>query len=281
MLVLLGDVNQSPLPVPPLLDSTSGSLVAVWAAWNGGLDNSTMQVVVVDGGNATPINNVPENTIDIYKKAQVTITFPDFGIDGPNILQGNEVFIPIEKPSILYGLWTTPREWILKDDLIAEKQTRNTNAALNWAKIDSIAPLQNDGTRDARYLTLLYDMTAGSLNPNIKSVTLPNGDAVELDHSYYDTLMSVAQEAALKAGYADVESLTVIVTKPQNLSDFRLLSNRSVPVIPTDIAIQMTDSSCPQLKLETDALNSLANAGLSQNSLNDILSRLLETVWAK
>lgn len=240
-----------------------------------------MQVSVVDGSNAAPINNVPENTIDIYKKAQVTIAFPDFGVVGPEIQQGNEVVIPIEKPSILYGLWTTPREWILKDDLITEKQNDNVNAALDWAKIDSIAPLQKDGTRDDRYLNLLYDMAAGSLNPNTKAVTLPNGNTIELDHGIYDTLMSVAQEAAIKAGYAEVESLTVVITKPNNLDDFRLLANRNIPVVPPDIATQMTESSCPQIQLEPDSLNSLADAGLSDKSLNDILSRLLETVWEK
>lgn len=264
-----------------LPDSTSSSLAAVWDSWLGGVDYSTMQISVEDGGNATPINNVQENTVDIYKKAVVIITFPDFGVVGPETLPGNEVIIPIDRPSVIYNLWTAPRGLILHDDLITEKQRDNVNAVTRWAHVDSIAPLQKDGTRDAKYLKLLYDMAAASLLPDTVSIAMPNGDTATIDHSLYDILQSVAKDAAVKAGYAEVESFQVHITAPQNLSDFHRLANPDEPVVPVDIATQMADSTCPQIQLESDSLNSLAYAGLSDRSLNDILSRLLETVWAK
>lgn len=256
--------------------STSGSLVAVWSAWYGGIDNSTMEVRAEYGSDAPPSPNLANNSIDIYKNAKVTIIFPNFGIVGPEIQQGNEVALAVDKPSILYGIWTTPREWITGEDIITQKQVDNVNYALDWAKIDSIAPLNQDGSRDLTYLNLLFDMTSGSLDPKVASIKLPNGDSVVLDHSLHETLLAIAKEAAVNAGYADVESLEIIISRPQNLNDYRYLANREVPVVPQDLATQIAESTCPLTQISPETITGLAEIGLPDLALEGILKRLLE-----
>lgn len=266
--IKLGDIS---LPA-----STSGTMVALWASWYGGVDNTTMTIDIENGSNAPPVENTANNSLDIYQYAKVSINFPDFGLVGPEILQGNEVALTVDKPSIFYGVWLTPREWITGEDLISQKQNDNTNAALDWAKIDSIAPLQSDGTRDQTYLDLLYLMTAGSLDPNIQSLTLPNNSTVLIDHSIFDTLLTLAKEAAIEAGYADVESLSVTVKKPDSLAEYHYLANLDNPVIPSDILDQMSESTCPQVKLDPGTLTALQQVELPENALEGILKRLLE-----
>lgn len=256
--------------------STSGTMVALWASWYGGVDNSTMTVSIEEGSSAPPVNNTTNNSIDIYKNAKVTINFPDYGLVGPEILQGNEVALTVEKPSILYGVWLTPREWITGEDLIGQKQNDNTNAALDWAKIDSIAPLLPDGSRDTTYLELLYNMTSGSLDPEITSIDLPNGTPVYLNHDIYQTLMKHALEAAKEAGFFGVESLVITVNKPSTQNDYVYLANHGLPVIPEDLALQLTNSTCPQVKLEPDSLISLREVNLPEAVFEGIVIRLLQ-----
>ena len=267
------DIKLGNLSLPA---STSGTMVALWASWYGGVDNSTMTVTIEDGSLTSGVLNEQENTIDIYQNAIVSISFPNFGIVGPEIQQGNEIALMVDKPSILYGVWLTPREWITGEDLIGEKQNDNTNAALNWAKVDSVAPLNHDGSRDQTYLDLLYYLAAGNLDPNAASLKLPNGNIVPLDHTLYQTLMSVAQEVAKEAGYASVESLTITIQKPSGIDDYVYLSNSNVPVVPVDIAAQMIDSTCPQVQLDEDTFVGLQAVNLPDDVTEGIFKRLLE-----
>ena len=266
------------LGVLSLPGSTSGSLVAVWSAWYGGLDNSTMQITVTNGSLAPAINNLEANTLDIYQNALVNITFPDFGIVGPEIQQGNEVALVVDEPSLLYGLWITPREWLTGEDLLTQKEVDNLNLALDWAKIDSIAPLRPDGNRDSAYLDLLYNMAAGTLDPSVNSVIMPDGSTATLDHSLYNQLLAIANEAAVKAGYAGVETLIVSVNRPQNLGEYHYLANREVPIVPPDISVEMTSSTCQQVQISPETLAGLSSANLTKPALDDIVSRLLEAL---
>lgn len=267
------DIKIGDLSLPA---STSGTLVAVWATWYGGVDNKDMKIEITDGQPQAPILNEKDNTYDIYKSAKVAINFPVFGIVGPEIMQGNEIALIVDKPSILYGIWTTPREWITGEDIITQKQVDNVNFALDWAKIDSIAPLMKNGERDDRYLSTLFDIAQANLNPQIVSVTLPDGNQIIANHSLYETLMNIATIAAQDAGYAKVESLTITINKPQGINDYHYLANTKSPVIPPNTTSEMTLSSCPLADLSPDTILEVTKINLPDEPSRDIITRLIE-----
>lgn len=258
-----------------LPSSTSGSLVAVWATWYGGVDHTSMTIKVTDGDSLPPVANTTDNTLDIYHQARIEINFNHFGLIGPEILTGNEIALQVDKPSILYGVWMTPREWLTGEDLIAQKQTDNINFALDWAKTDSIAPLNKDGSRDDRYLKSLFKIAQANLDPNQVSVTLPDGQIVLTDHTLYQTLLDVALIAAKEAGYAGVQNLKVTIQEPTSLWEYHYLADQSIPVVPLDLSEELLNSTCPQVQLPADTILGINQVDLETSVKDGLFKRLL------
>ena len=264
---------------PALPDGRFGSLAAIWAGWYGGFDVTqvTAQDITITPGKTTTTFHSDQNG-SYYEQAPmaiITIRIDSFGVVGPEINAGNEVFLTTNESGALTGALTTFKSWVWGVDLATEKRTRNTNMARDWAVYDSIAPLNPNGTRNEDYLWALYNIMAASFDPSISSYTLPNGEVIDIDHTVYAEMMRMAQEAATLGKYAGVEKLIIVVDKPRSIYDFIKLANNRVQVLPNNLPTLVLDTDCPQFEVSDQTLTDLStNSQIPPEALEDIIARI-------
>lgn len=199
-----------------------------WTEWSLAYKPQDLQVKVENGQVETDPSKMPMSADGTHREqrayAKVTIIVKDIGIVGPTT-RFDQSFNFYKDVNAVWKLGMDLKQIIFGDDL-RNKANELTADSTNLALADSFAPLMPSGYRSSEYADKLYSAFVDNL-------TTPGQGHIYNRLLDYATLVANDRRANNDAGYAGLESLTVMVpAKPGTVCDYTYAEDMTTQVLP-------------------------------------------------